>query len=130
MKNAMKSFKDGFLKKGAVLMLAGALLCSQSLTVTAASAEHATTKFVHTCAYSIVDQRLVQYHVIQPHTYYDGTTQKNPDGSTSLVGKSCLMMRIEYKGTNKCACGNSLGECSWTETTHSQCGIPTIIEWK
>ena len=28
MKNAMKSFEDGFLKKGAVLMLAAALLLS------------------------------------------------------------------------------------------------------
>lgn len=129
MKKMMKGFKDEVLKKGVVLMLAGALLCSQSLTAAAASVEHATTKLVHTCAYSIVDQRLVEYHSAQKHTYYDGSFQTNPDGSISPVVQSCLELRIEYKGTKKCACGNSLGECYWIETTHSRCGKIVPIEW-
>lgn len=129
MKKMVERFKAGFFKKGAVLMLAGVMLCSQSLTAVAAPAEQATLESVHMCAYSIVDQTFVRLHKMEFHNYYDGSTEINPDGSSSPVSKTCVIMRVEYKGTKKCACGNTLGECSWIETTHSDCGIPTQIEW-
>lgn len=130
MKKMMKSFRKSFLKKSTVFMLAGTLLCSQSLTAEAAMAKQSALQNVHTCAYSIVNQRIVKYLALDPHTYYDGTTEKNPDGSTSLVPKSCLIVSIEYAGTKKCACGNVLGDCSWVETTHSRCGQAPHVDWK
>ena len=118
----IKNLKKNFVKKAVVLSLAGVLLCSQSLTTTAATiTANESQKPVHTCAFSAVDWTLVSSAKMDTHSYTSGY-MVDEYGKTKPVLSPCDKYAYVYRAQWKCGCGKTNGYTTKTITVHSSCG--------
>lgn len=124
MKKLTKNLKKNFMKKAVVLSLAGVLLCSQSLTVAAATntaSESRSQVSAHECEFS-VDLKLVSTTKVGSHIYTHSITI-GPNGEDVVDERVCFIYQKLYQGTPICnKCGKTSTPVTHTVITHSSCG--------
>lgn len=104
--------------------MAGVLLCSQSLTVAAATTtanESQSQMPEHKCAFSVVDWTLVSSTKVGSHIYTHSITI-GANGETVVNERVCNIYQNTYQGILKCGCGKTNGYTTKTVTVHSSCG--------